>query len=143
MPVPVPREEEEGRSRRRRKRERKNEEASLQGTTRFVLGEGEGIPSIFFLLHRQVSRLQPVFTGSVPSARSFSWGGPGAGVKGKGKNQNPLHLMCCDWKGGALVCCHVVVVVIRYSTCTVAKVHNCLVPEENGPLGARVTTYLR
>lgn len=89
----------------------------MQGTTRFVLGEGEGIPSIFFF-----------FTDRFPDFSLFSLvfpvhiaflggeGGPGAGVKGKGKNQNPLHLMCCDWKGGALVCCHVVVVVIRYGT---------------------------
>lgn len=91
MPVPVPREEEEGR-RRRRKRERKNEEASLQGTTRFVLGEGEGIPSIFFFLHRQVSRLQPVFT-SVPSARSFSWGGGGAGPGSRARAKTKTHFI--------------------------------------------------
>lgn len=86
----------------------------MQGTTRFVLGEGEGIPSNFFF-----------FTDRFPDFSLFSLvfpvhvaflGGPGAGVKGKGKNQNPLHLMCCDWKGGALVYCHVEVVVIRYGT---------------------------
>lgn len=91
MPVPVPREE-EGRRRRRRKRERKNEEASLQGTTRFVLGEGEGIPSNFFFLHRQVSRLQPVFTSSVPSHPvhvAFLGGGGRARGRGQGQGQKP------------------------------------------------------
>lgn len=132
--MPVPREEEE-------EEEGKERTKRLPCKARQGLFWGKGRAfHQFFFLHRQVSRLQPVFT-SVPSARSFSWGG-GAGVKGKGKNQNPLHLMCCDWKGGALVCCHVVVVVIRYGTCTVAKVHNCLVSEGNGPLGARVTDYL-
>lgn len=90
----------------------------MQGTTRFVLGEGEGIPSNFFFFTDRFPDFSLFSLVVFPvHVHSFSWGGgPGAGVKGKGKNQNPLHLMCCDWKGGALVCCHVVVVVIRYGT---------------------------
>lgn len=137
--MPVPREEEEE-GRRRRRRERKNEEASLQGTTRFVLGEGEGIPSIFFL-----------FTDGFPDFSLFSLvfpvhiaflGGGGTRGRGQGQGQKPKPtssdvLRLEGWCFGLLPCSgsgHKV----RYIH--VAKVHDFLVSEENGPLGARVTT---
>lgn len=135
----------------KKKEEEEEEEKGKERTKRLPCKARQGL---FWGKGRAFHQIFSFFTDRFPDFSLFSLvfpvhvafllgGGPGAGVKGKGKNQNPLHLMCCDWKGGALVCCHVVVVVIRYSTCTVAKVHNCLVPEENGPLGARVTTYLR
>lgn len=133
----------------KKKKEEEEEEKGKERTKRLPCkarqglfgGKGRAIHQFFFFFTDSFPDFS-LFSLVFPVHVAFLWG-PGAGVKGKGKNQNPLHLMCCDWKGGALICCHMVVVVIRYITCTVAKVHNCLVPEENGPLGARVTTYLR